>query len=77
MKDHLVLAKNVHGLWMQQILRTVLYYNNFNITLHTDVLIATGIIHLPFTIDKLYNNAVYVFKYWYSLKTAVGSSQNM
>jgi len=30
MNDHLALAKNVHGDWMQQILRTVLCYNNFN-----------------------------------------------
>jgi len=30
MNDHSVIVKNVHGDWMQQILRTVLYYNNFN-----------------------------------------------
>jgi hypothetical protein len=32
---------------------------------------------LPFTTEKLYNNAVYVFKYWHSLKMATDSSQNM
>jgi hypothetical protein len=32
---------------------------------------------LPLTIEKLYNNAVSVFKYWYSMKMFMGSSQNM
>jgi hypothetical protein len=31
----------------------------------------------PFTIDKLYSKAVYVFKYWYSLKTPTHNSRNM
>jgi len=48
MNNPSVLAKNVHGVWMQQILRTVLYYHNLNITLHTDVLIPYW--HYTFTI---------------------------
>jgi hypothetical protein len=53
---------------MQKTLITVLYYNKFNIILiehYTAVLIAYWhyiFYHLQLT--KLYNNDVYIFKYW-------------
>jgi hypothetical protein len=67
---------------MQQILITVLYYNNsniiLNITLH--ILMFYNILALyilPFTIEKSCNNAAYVFKYQHSLKMAINNSRNI